>query len=86
MNGWMDVELARQRREELLLEAEERRLARAIRGAGRRRIPLARRLLRLLRLSEGTSWDCVVIEDEVVLGLPPAPGSGPRSVVCVECP
>lgn len=87
MNGWMDIELARQRREELLLEAEERRLARAIRYADGPRIPLTRRLLRLLRSSEGTSWDCVVIEDEVVSGLLLAPGSGTSEPsVLAECP
>lgn len=87
MNGWMDVELARQRREELLLEAEKRWLARAIRDADGPRIPLARRLLRLLRSSEGTSWDCMVVEDEVVPGLPLASGSGAsQPSVLAECP
>lgn len=49
MNGWIDLELARQRREELLREAHERRMAHAaarVERTGGQRTSFVRRLLR----------------------------------------
>lgn len=49
MYGWLDLEMARQRREELLREAHERRRATAAgwaTGTGGERAAFARRILR----------------------------------------
>jgi hypothetical protein len=68
MNGWGDLEMARQRQEDLLREACERRLARTARGAGRSQATLGRRLLGLLQTEE-EQWNCLAAED----GIAPAP-------------